>query len=87
MGGRLKGRWRFLFYKCLFTISLLIYTFFFYSFHSLENYICWLFYQTLCVLGELRPYLVRVERTNMHSSATPDTRTLCGAAGGVDVGN
>lgn len=60
---------------------------FFYSFHSLENYICWLFYQTLCVLGELRPYLVRVERTNMHSSATPDTRTLCGAAGGVDVSN
>lgn len=79
MGGRSQDRWRFLFYKCSFTIDLsLIYTFFFYSFRSLENFICWLFDQTLYTLGELRPYLVRAEHTKKtHTVLLRWTLTSC----------
>lgn len=94
MGGRWKGRWRFLFYKCLFAINLfLIYAFIFYSFCSLENFICWLFDQNLYALGELRPYLVGAERTkkthkeNTNGSATPDAHILCVVVAGTDFGN
>lgn len=52
--------------------------FFFYSFRSLENFICWLFDQTLYTLGELRPYLVRAEHTKKtHTVLLRRTLTSC----------